>query len=80
MLASVTANLTAGLPLYLCKYWVVKNRNDLFSISLLHLKHVFAFKNAGNNEEPSTVGYSFNQRQVNEIGDMQLCIRDGTIN
>lgn len=46
------------------------------------LKYSFAFKNAGNIQEPSikAVGYSFDQRQVNEISDMQLFIRDGTIN
>lgn len=46
------------------------------------LKYSFAFKNAGNIQEPSikAVGYSFDQWQVNEISDMQLFIRDGTIN
>lgn len=46
------------------------------------LKYSFVFKNAGNIQEPSVkaVGYSFDQRQVNEISDMQLFLRDGTIN
>lgn len=43
---------------------------------------VFAFTNAGNIQEPllKVVENSSNQWQVNEISDMQLFTRDGTVN